>query len=59
MSYIKDLDEVTDKELETELFNRRVMRENGICDYCGRTEAKPECRFPERHRAAMKNQRGL
>lgn len=57
MSYPKTLDEYSEKELETELAQRKTMRENGICDYCGRTEAKPLCRYPDRHEAAMENQK--
>ena len=49
MSYPKDLDEYTDNELTHELQRRMRLRERGLCDYCGRTDVTPTCKFPERH----------
>jgi hypothetical protein len=49
MSYLKDLDEYTTKELETELAKRRDAADKGLCDYCFRPRSEPACRLPERH----------
>ena len=49
MSYPKDLDEYSEKELVAELNRRFVARSRGVCDYCGRPPEAPACKFPERH----------
>jgi hypothetical protein len=49
MSYPKDLDEYSEKELVAELNRRFVVRSRGVCDYCGRSPEAPACKFPERH----------
>lgn len=49
MSYMKDLDEYTEAELEQELAARARRRKYGRCDYCGRHPLTRPCRFPKRH----------
>lgn len=49
MSYIKDLDEYTEKELLDELQHRKILQDQNLCDYCGRKSTEPVCRFPSRH----------
>lgn len=50
MSYIKDLDEYTEKELLDELQHRKILQDQNLCDYCGREKCtEPTCRFPSRH----------
>lgn len=51
MSYPRDLDEVPQNELLQELARRQIMRDQDLCDYCGRYGGEP-CRFAERHRRA-------
>lgn len=54
MSYPRDLDEIPESELLTELLRRQSAQAEGICDYCGRKcNAEPPCKFPERHRGKM------
>lgn len=52
MGYIKDLDEYTDEELQKELTRRQTVRDEGICDYCGRDGRMETCRYQERHTQA-------
>lgn len=52
MSYPKDLDEYSVEDLENEIKRRRILREQGICDYCGQTGDKPHCRMFDRHQTA-------
>ena len=49
MSYPLDIDEYTSAQLRGELRNRRKLRREGKCDYCGRDPSLPPCKFPERH----------
>ena len=49
MSYQRDLDEITEKELLCELANREWRRSAGMCDYCNRPPSAPPCKFPSRH----------
>ncbi len=51
MSYVKDLDEYTDAELQAELEQRKNDRNAGKCDYCHRHYTETTCRFKERHAA--------
>ena len=55
MSYSRDLDEYTDRELRDEFKRRLILRSSFQCDYCERPYYTGACRFPERH----KKQRGL
>jgi hypothetical protein len=50
MSYMRDLDEYTERELYNELDRRQEKRDAGFCDYCGRLPCQPSCKFPERHK---------
>lgn len=55
MSYPRDLDEVSEKELVSEISRRKLLRRKGNCDYCGRPAGCiPACRFPERHGKKVK-----
>lgn len=49
MGYFKELDEFEELELNTELNRRRVLREQGLCDYCKRPNHTKPCKFPFRH----------
>ena len=50
MSYLRDLDEYRELELVSELTRRAQAREQGVCDYCGRTPSTTApCKFPDRH----------
>ena len=49
MSYLLGLDEYDEERLIAELEHRRKLREDGKCDYCGRSPETPTCKFPERH----------
>ena len=51
MSYPRDLDEYTEKELNDELILRDARQKVGLCDYCNRQiNSEPVCKFPKRHR---------
>lgn len=50
MSYPRDLDEISQAELEQEITRRILLRIEGKCDYCERPVDADPCRFPERHR---------
>ena len=52
MSYPRDLDEFTSKELTDEMARRLKLQLNAECDYCGRPGNTAACRFPERHGVA-------
>lgn len=54
MSYHKDLDEYTEKELKAELERRKDLRDEGRCDYCKQLGNTPDCRYPERHAVVRK-----
>lgn len=47
MSYPKDLDEYSNKELQDELDRRAKYAKQGKCTYCRHLYT---CRFPGRHR---------
>lgn len=65
MSYMKDIDEYTEKELVDELNRRRALRSEGRCDYCHGLQGQltnsefPQyrgsetCTFPDRHRGEV------
>ena len=59
MSYIKPLDEYDESELLLELELRKMRRDSGVCDYCGRPptdEGKGDhCKFPHRHFRGLRN----
>jgi hypothetical protein len=38
VSYIRDLDEYYEEELEAELASRAELRIRGLCDYCKRPQ---------------------
>jgi hypothetical protein len=51
MSYPRDLDDYSDKELMDELNRRYISRQGRNCDYCHRPlGSRPACRHPARHR---------
>lgn len=52
MSFQKDIDEYTEKELNDELERRNQLRDQGKCDYCQQYGNTPPCKFPERHKKA-------
>jgi hypothetical protein len=50
VSYIRDLDEYYEEELEAELASRAELRIRGLCDYCKRPQGlDPACKFSGRH----------
>ena len=55
MSYPRGLDEYTDEELHQELSRREDARARGLCDYCGRDQSTPMCRFNQRHSLVKRN----
>lgn len=55
MSYILDLDEYTEEALKGELERRRKLSARGLCDYCRRSGDTPSCKFPDRHKAALRH----
>lgn len=59
MSYLKDLEEYTDAELEAEIRRRRSLMFQGLCSYCGRRPSLTPCRFPERHNDPRLQERGM
>lgn len=54
MSLFLTLEEYSDMRLLEELYHRARMRDQGKCDYCERPGSEPACRFPDRHRLALK-----
>lgn len=54
---MKRIAEFTDVELTSELSRRYAARAQGKCDYCGRAPCDPSCGKPERHTAAVENDR--
>ncbi len=50
MSFPRELEEIPEDELRTEIERRRAARMGNLCDYCGREPNTPVCKFPGRHR---------
>lgn len=48
-----DLDEYEESRLRDELARRKRCQKLGVCDYCERLPRTSDCKFPERHRAAL------
>lgn len=53
MGYPRDIDEIDEGALRSELRRREEDRASGRCDYCHKERTEPACRFPERHQAEM------
>lgn len=49
MSFLLDLDEMSEERLQRELDRRKALRAKGLCDYCERPPSSTPCRFPDRH----------
>lgn len=50
-----DLDEYDEVKLVKELIGRRIARDTGLCDYCGRKPNDGMCKFPERHKGNVES----
>lgn len=57
MSYPLDLDEMSEEKLEGELKRRKDLRETGLCDYCGRKPETSTCKFSDRHRRSVNQEK--
>ncbi len=51
------LDEIDEEHLWDGIHRREALRKRGLCDYCERKPSTRPCKFPERHRAALKSQK--
>ena len=49
MSYPRDLEDYSDVELAEEIMRRARNRAIDRCDYCGKTDESPACKYPQRH----------
>lgn len=49
MGYHKDLDEYEEVTLQDEIHRRKILQDQGLCDYCERKPDTRVCKFPDRH----------
>lgn len=45
----RDLHEIPDAELASEVRRRAANRAQGLCPYCGAPLESPKCRYPAQH----------
>jgi hypothetical protein len=53
MSYMLDIDEITESALLRELIHRMEKRAEGKCDYCLQEQGGLSCKMYERHRGEV------
>ena len=50
MSYPRDLDDYSEKELRDEISRREVLAKKGLCTYCEGKRNTTPCQYPARHK---------